>query len=112
MSNLLKVDELKSLFNCRFCSNLFVNPVTLPCGVSVCQSHVAKIERDKCIYCEKKHSKNEYKVNDVLQKMLELEVNSIKLSPKLESCKNLINEAINYFGILFYSILFRQYENK
>ena len=93
MSNLLKVEELRSLVNCRFCSKLFVNPVALPCGISVCESHVAEITRGQCLYCDQTHAKNEYKVNDVLQKMLELEVNSIKLSPKFESCKNHINEA-------------------
>ena len=70
LRNLLKGEDLKSIFNCRFCSNLFVNPVTLPCGVSVCESHVPEIERYQCIYCDKKHPEIRLGVNDVLKKML------------------------------------------
>ena len=82
MSSQFKVDELKTLFNCKYCSKLLVNPVALPCGVTVCESHVAGIIDGECIYCNKKHD-NEHKINEVLKKMLDLEVNSIKLCPQV-----------------------------
>ena len=93
MSNDLKLEQLKALFKCQFCSELLVQPITLPCGISICDSHLDELSSDRCQFCEEQHPKNRYRVNQKLNKMIELQVNSIKLSPKFDACKENINKA-------------------
>ena len=56
MSENLKLDKLKSIFICEYCSSLINNPVILPCGKTVCKSHQAEIIQNNCKFCERKHS--------------------------------------------------------
>lgn len=91
MSNSPKIEQLKKLLNCSVCSKLLDRPVTLPCGESICESHLDEIFNNQCRFCDKHHPKSEYSINQSLSQMIELQVNTIKLSPKFESCKQSIN---------------------
>ena len=93
MSNNLKLEKFEALFNCQFCLKLLVKPITLPCGVSICKSHLDELINDVCKFCKQKHAEGPYQVNQKLNEMLELRVNSIKLSPKFVACKESINKA-------------------
>lgn len=93
MSNSLKLEQLKGLCYCEYCSKLLVKPITLPCGASICESHLDQIIKGLCKFCDELHPKGPYQVNRKLNKLIELEVNSIKMSPKFDACKKSIDKA-------------------
>lgn len=76
-------------FNCEFCSKFFVKPVALPCGSTICQSHIDEVLTDTCLFCKGVHITPEggFKVNDVLQKVVDIQVNSILSNPIFIDCK-------------------------
>ena len=94
-----KVDQVETLFNCDLCSKTYVSPVTLPCGSTLCISHLdtyVEKERFRCALCHEEHSvpKNGFKTNKNLQNALDLQLNkAFKTSPVLEECKKHIENA-------------------
>ncbi len=72
----LDVDQVKTLFNCSLCNKLLVNPISLICGNSICQSHLEhKTGKSfKCQVCSKKHTVPEegFSVNKHIQRGLEM----------------------------------------
>ena len=96
MSNNLKLEQLKELFNCQFCSELLVEPITLPCGSSICESHHDELVNGQCTFCDEQHPKIRYQVNQNLGEMIRLQVNSIKMSPKYDACKESIDKAKDF----------------
>ena len=43
---MFKIDQVKNLFDCEQCDQLLVDPVTLPCGYSLCKRHLdEKLDR-------------------------------------------------------------------
>ena len=92
----LNLEKFKTMFNCKYCSNLIDNPITLPCGESVCIIHQNEIIQNECKFCDAKHHiENGFQVNRVLNDMLEMEINKIKFSPKYDACKEAIEEVKN-----------------
>ena len=72
-----KVDKIKSLLDWDQCNQLLVDPVTLPCGNSICKIHLDKLYSRKhksqgekifeCELCYEEHSipkKATYLAND------------------------------------------------
>ena len=96
MTNNLKLEKLKTLFNCKFCAKVLVKPIALSCGITICESHLDELLNDKCQFCEQQHSKGPYKVNEAFSQMLELQVNTIKMSPKFDACKRSIDKAAEF----------------
>ncbi len=37
---MFKIDKVKTLFDCSLCNQLLVDPVTIPCGNSICKKHL------------------------------------------------------------------------
>ena len=93
MPKKFKIDDFKSLFCCELCNKLTVQPVTLPCGVSICESHIKEISLDDCKFCCIEHKKSDLQVNKAFSRMLELKVNEIKLDPKYDNYKKEIDSA-------------------
>jgi len=99
-----KIDQVKNLFDCEQCNQLLVVPVTLPCGYSVCKRHLdeklesssKKIKLD-CELCEEKHfiPENGFAINKRIQNALNIKLNSLKLNPVYDECKQEINDAEN-----------------
>ncbi len=91
----LKLERFKSFFDCKLCSSLLKDPVTLPCGSTICQAHIASALQTACSFCDKKHDLPEggaFQINTLLADMLEMEVNKIELSPRFSACKLVIDE--------------------
>ena len=94
---MFKVDKLKTSFDCDECHKLLAFPVLMPCGNIVCKSHIDKLQTDinnnisslACGVCHEEHlvPKNGFIVHRRLQTLLELELDSLKLSPAFEDCK-------------------------
>ena len=93
MLNNLKIEDFKLLFNCNYCTHLLEKPVALPCGITICECHLDKAFLNDCKFCGKCHHQIDYQVNEKLNRMLELKVNEIKLSPSFNECKRVIEHA-------------------
>ena len=93
MSSEYKIEQLKSLCFCKYCSKLLYNQITLPCNVTICQDHLKDLTNSECQFCNKIHPKDDYKINEISKKILELGVDSIKMSPLFDECKKVFSEA-------------------
>lgn len=106
MTKLLKVEMVQSMFSCELCFNTFVSPITMPCGVTICQTHLNEFLKQKCIFCKEHHARHmdNFQVNKSLQKMIDLQLNTLKLSPSFEECKKSIaklNETIDEIDLIY-----------
>ncbi len=98
-----KVDKIKNLFDCDLCHKVLVDPISIPCGNNVCKSHLDKllinVSKDKtfftCELCKEEHSipKNGFLVNKRMQSGLEIQFNTLKLTPVFDECKQEIKKA-------------------
>ena len=98
-----KIDQVKNLFDCEQCNQLLVDPITLPCGYSVCKRHLDELlvnapkemNKFECELCEKKHffPEDGFAINRRIQNGLDIKLNSLKLNSVYEECKKKINEA-------------------
>jgi len=102
---MFKIDKVKTLFDCSLCNQLLVDPVTIPCGNSICKKHLPDevlIERSnnsdksfKCGICMIEHAvpKEGIVINRHIQNALDIKFNTLKLNPEYEECKKVIFEA-------------------
>ena len=98
---MFKIDQIKHLFDCCQCNLLLVDPVTLPCGYNVCERHIIyellgnDNNKLKCQFCPRDHPIPEdgFIVNKQIQKALDIKLNTLKLNPVYDECKNMIMEA-------------------
>lgn len=95
---MFKFDQIKSMFNCVLCSKILVDPVGIPCGITVCQSHLKCYATQKafqCQCCNKLHSvPNEgFFINKFIQNQLRIELNAMDINPIYEECKDEIEKA-------------------
>ena len=83
-----KLNKIKSMFNCKLCSKLLVDPVTISCGQIVCRYHVNT--EFECQFCGYKHSEpnDGFAINSFIQDLLKMKLNSIDLNPIFEACRN------------------------
>ena len=94
-----KLDQVKSLFNCNLCKKMLVEPVTFPCGNTLCKKHLIELINSEnvieCILCQRKHivPVDGFLVNKIIQNGLNIELNQLKLNPIFESCKKTLEEA-------------------
>jgi len=102
---MFKIEKVKTLFDCSLCNKLLVDPVTIPCGNSICKKHLPEkvlIEGSynseksfKCGICMIEHAvpKEGIVINRHIQNALDIEFSTLKLNPVYEECKKLIIEA-------------------
>ena len=93
-----KIDQIKSMFNCKICSDLLLDPITIPCGDTVCNSHLNDHilkQTFECQCCKKKHSvPNEgFVINKFIQNQLKMQLNSMDVNQVFEECKDEIESA-------------------
>lgn len=93
--------KLDQMFNCKLCSKLFVDPVTISCGNTICLSHLKGYTSQKtfdCKCCDKQYTvPNEggFAINIFIQS-LQMQLNSIDINPVYGKCKKVIEEANEY----------------
>ena len=97
-----KFDQLRNehLLKCDLCNNLLVEPVTIPCGNTLCKSHIDKLISYhenilKCVLCNKKHSVPDdgFIVNRRIQNALMIELNKKEITTVYTECKQNIEKA-------------------
>ena len=58
------MEQLKTMFNCKICSKLLIDPVVVSCENTVCQSHLKDYighETFECQCCKREHKLLYYK---------------------------------------------------
>ena len=98
-----KVDKIKNFFDCDLCHQVLVDPISFPCGNNVCKGHLDELlkisSKEKslfqCEICQEEHyiPKSGFKVNKMVQNGLEMQLNTLKLTPIFDECKTVINKA-------------------
>ncbi len=94
---MFKVDKIKNFFDCDLCHQVLVDPITIECGNNVCKGHLDKLLENvsretsffRCEICQEEHSipKSGFKVNKGLQNGLEIQFNTLKLTPIFDDKK-------------------------
>ena len=101
---MFKVDQLKRLFDCDLCNNLLIDPVTLPCGHTICRKHIRELleKRSKaeaafvCDLCGNEHvvPANGFLLNKKFKTALDTELNSLNIDMDVyNQCKKGVDEA-------------------
>ena len=95
-----KVEKFKKFFDCDLCHQALVDPISFPCGNNVCKDHLDKllknVSKEKCFFqceiCQEEHfiPKSGFKVDKRLQRGLEIQFNTLKLTPIFDECKAVI----------------------
>ena len=98
---MFKLDKVKSLFDCDQCHQLIVEPVTIPCGNSVCKTHLDSHQKNfTCELCREEHTVPEkgFNVNKRIQMALDIQLNTLTLDPKYDQFKKKLEEAKQTFA--------------
>ncbi len=105
-----KVDEIKNFFDCDLCHQVLVDPITIPCGNNVCKDHLEKLLKNvskekssfQCEICKEEHfiPKSGFKANKMVQRGLEIQLNTLKLTPIFEECKTVIKTALERVAVI------------
>ena len=75
---------------CKYCNKVYNEPITLPCGDSICKQHVHDLlaiddtNTFLCPFCNERNSNQNLRVNKTIQELLDAEVHKFELDPKYE----------------------------
>lgn len=97
-----KIEQVKTLFNCDQCNKLLVDPITIPCGNTICKKHLDSLLENikngeisfKCHLCNDMHvvQSKGFVVNKRIQNALDIKFNTLTLNPIYNDCKNTIDK--------------------
>lgn len=86
---MLKIDRIKTFLNCDQCHELLVDPVTIPCGYSVCKRHLEELLEGTanetnsiaCKLCQEEHPvpPKGFIVSKRLQEGLQMQLNTLEI---------------------------------
>ena len=85
-----KEDEEINCLNCDFCYRLLIEPIKLPCGNTICNSHIVLNHENviECMLCYDNH----HLLGNAL-KRLKLEIIDLNFNQVVSECKQRIEEA-------------------
>ena len=98
--------NIKDELTCKYCNEIYNNPITLTCGDSVCMHHLKELastssQKFPCPLCNQENLTQDFNVNKLITKLLEIELHKFKLEPKYElAFKNFKAEITNLESIL------------
>ena len=111
-----------SAFICEYenCKLIFEDPVTLPCGNTLCKHHLAKYDQTfQCFFCQEQHKMPEndgFAINKSMVKMIEshYELNLLKkmIKDSINKLNQLIQEYQNIHSDVFIYDTFADIRNK
>ncbi len=83
-----KINEAKASLNCDLCNKLLLDHVVMSCGSTICKTHLDKLMTNAsneisiliCQICHEEHHipKKGFIINNRLQKLLKLKLNTLK----------------------------------
>lgn len=90
---------------CNYCNKYYQHPIVLPCGETMCNSHVLEIENHlsynsnefECKFCREKHNipKEGFKLNKALFKIMNVNMHLCPNHKKVKTKLDEINEIVN-----------------
>ena len=100
---MFQVEKIKRALDCDLCNKVLVDPITIPCGNTICQLHVdelleKRVKRKKTFFCElckEEHvvPADGFALNKKMKLQLEIKLNELKLDYGIyKSCKETLKE--------------------
>ena len=93
------MEKVLNALKCVKCHNVFTRPVTLPCGHTICQSHINEAADEQIVFCTKcgrSHDNKGFIVNQALANMIEAQLDSLDFGQRhkesFESFEKLKNQ--------------------
>ena len=85
---------IKKELTCQYCNQIYKQPITLPCGDSICKHHIEElisnnsINKFNCPLCNKENLNQELNPNKILEKLIKIELHEFKINPIYETVLN------------------------
>ena len=98
---MFNLKEINKLLNCAICSQLLCNPISLPCGKTVCKEHSEEVFEEKCRFCEIIHTLPEggFQINSLINGLLSNQLSTLDIKfSKFNDSKKLIEDLNNRFS--------------
>jgi hypothetical protein len=111
MENKLDVPEVRphheahyfrGLLTCEYCKKVFENPITLPCGNTVCSKDVKDLYKEGfeghtiiCYFCGTEHLYYHYPPNRIVNKFLENNLANFNLGKTYEHAKKSLDDVMD-----------------
>ena len=81
--------NIKKKLECKHCYQVYKDPITLLCcGNNICKQHIeesisnSSSNKFTCPYCNQENTNQTFKVNTLIQELIENELHEFKLNPK------------------------------
>ena len=79
----------KEKLTCKFCNDIYKNPIALACGDSICKHHIDQLVSSKsnkftCPLCNEENVKQNFKVNKLIQDLLESNLHKFDVDSKFK----------------------------
>ena len=94
------------------CELIYENPITLPCGNSMCKSHLDQYNYNfKCYFCNDEHEipENGFSINKTIIKMIDSIIESNPIRKKINESFEKINESISEYENLHPDVYIYEY---
>ena len=82
--------NVKVKLTCKYCGNIYKNPISLTCGDNICKHHIEELvsknpsNKFSCPLCFKENMNQNFSVNKLIQDMLEYDLHKFKIDSKLK----------------------------
>ena len=87
--------NINSELTCKYCNQVFKEPITLACGDNICKHHLEELITNKsskkftCPVCNEENPTNQpFIVNKLIQRLIKIELHAFKLDPKYVTMLN------------------------
>ena len=97
----------KEKLTCKYCGNIYKNPITLACGDSICKHHIDELvsndasNKFACPLCDEENVKQNFKENKLMQDLLESDFHKLDVNSKFKNIlDNLKTEIHNLEDVL------------
>ena len=82
--------NIKEKLICKYCYQVYNEPITLQCGHSLCKQHIQDLlsiddtNTFLCPFCNEQIPNQNFKVNETIQGLLDIEAHKFTIDPKYE----------------------------
>ena len=83
--------NIKERLTCKYCNNIYKDPITLTCcGDNICKQHIEELtstntsNKFKCPLCDEENVKQNFKVNKLIQDLLESNLHKFDVDSKFK----------------------------
>ena len=100
---MFKINRIHSIFDCKACDQLLEDPISLPCGETICSKDIESMyisssdnEQNEinCLFCQAVHVQPSggFPTDTRVQKMLKLQLDELVFESMFDNCKNVLSE--------------------